>query len=106
MGSSKLFSSSCTNKFVCGPISEGWSNCQLLQDSVKASACGIVSFSFYDYLIYFLSFSMSFMFLKLELSTGPHSSCFVIFMQIFDDLDLPFARLKLLPKGGHGGHNG
>ncbi|XP_015882998.2 peptidyl-tRNA hydrolase, mitochondrial [Ziziphus jujuba] len=25
---------------------------------------------------------------------------------IFDDLDLPFARLKLLPKGGHGGHNG
>ncbi|KAF6147148.1 hypothetical protein GIB67_036867 [Kingdonia uniflora] len=25
---------------------------------------------------------------------------------IFDDLDLPFASLRLLPKGGHGGHNG
>ncbi|CAA7397643.1 unnamed protein product [Spirodela intermedia] len=25
---------------------------------------------------------------------------------IYDDLDLPFASLKLLPKGGHGGHNG
>ncbi|OVA05019.1 Peptidyl-tRNA hydrolase [Macleaya cordata] len=25
---------------------------------------------------------------------------------IFDDLDLPFATLRLLPKGGHGGHNG
>ncbi|XP_019424579.1 PREDICTED: peptidyl-tRNA hydrolase, mitochondrial-like [Lupinus angustifolius] len=25
---------------------------------------------------------------------------------IFDDLDLPFAKLRLLPKGGHGGHNG
>ena len=27
-------------------------------------------------------------------------------LQIFDDLDLPFAKLRLLPKGGHGGHNG
>lgn len=26
--------------------------------------------------------------------------------QIYDDLDLPFAKLRLLPKGGHGGHNG
>ncbi|XP_060172662.1 peptidyl-tRNA hydrolase, mitochondrial-like [Lycium barbarum] len=25
---------------------------------------------------------------------------------VFDDLDLPFAKLRLLPKGGHGGHNG
>uniref|UniRef100_A0A9I9CDN0 peptidyl-tRNA hydrolase n=1 Tax=Cucumis melo TaxID=3656 RepID=A0A9I9CDN0_CUCME len=25
---------------------------------------------------------------------------------IFDDLDLPFAKLRMLPKGGHGGHNG
>ncbi|KAM7267606.1 hypothetical protein ACFE04_009772 [Oxalis oulophora] len=25
---------------------------------------------------------------------------------IFDDLDLPFAKMRLLPKGGHGGHNG
>ncbi|KAH7549310.1 hypothetical protein JRO89_XS13G0012800 [Xanthoceras sorbifolium] len=25
---------------------------------------------------------------------------------IFDDLDLPFAKLRLPPKGGHGGHNG
>ncbi|MQM13292.1 hypothetical protein Taro_046218, partial [Colocasia esculenta] len=25
---------------------------------------------------------------------------------IYDDLDLPFASLRLLPKGGHGGHNG
>ncbi|XP_025807677.1 peptidyl-tRNA hydrolase, mitochondrial-like isoform X1 [Panicum hallii] len=25
---------------------------------------------------------------------------------IYDDLDLPFAKLRVLPKGGHGGHNG
>ncbi|CAK9312177.1 unnamed protein product [Citrullus colocynthis] len=25
---------------------------------------------------------------------------------IFDDMDLPFAKLRMLPKGGHGGHNG
>uniref|UniRef100_A0A0E0A2E3 Peptidyl-tRNA hydrolase n=2 Tax=Oryza TaxID=4527 RepID=A0A0E0A2E3_9ORYZ len=25
---------------------------------------------------------------------------------IYDDLDIPFAKLRLLPKGGHGGHNG
>lgn len=28
------------------------------------------------------------------------------FLQMYDDLDLPFATLRLLPKGGHGGHNG
>ncbi|XP_044476478.1 peptidyl-tRNA hydrolase, chloroplastic-like [Mangifera indica] len=27
-------------------------------------------------------------------------------LMIYDDLDLPFAKLRLLPKGGHGGHNG
>lgn len=27
-------------------------------------------------------------------------------LQMYDDLDLPFAKLRLLPKGGHGGHNG
>ncbi|CAN8304845.1 unnamed protein product [Cochlearia groenlandica] len=25
---------------------------------------------------------------------------------IYDDLDLPFGKMRLLPKGGHGGHNG
>ncbi|CAI0547870.1 unnamed protein product, partial [Linum tenue] len=29
-----------------------------------------------------------------------------VVVQIYDDLDLPFAKLRLLPKGGHGGHNG
>ncbi|KAJ8438242.1 hypothetical protein Cgig2_003631 [Carnegiea gigantea] len=29
-----------------------------------------------------------------------------LFQPIYDDLDLPFAKLRLLPKGGHGGHNG
>ncbi|GMN56670.1 hypothetical protein TIFTF001_025790 [Ficus carica] len=32
----------------------------------------------------------------------PHKQVLVI----YDDLDLPFAKLKMLPKGGHGGHNG
>ncbi|XP_022038304.1 uncharacterized protein LOC110941011 isoform X3 [Helianthus annuus] len=27
-------------------------------------------------------------------------------LMIYDDLDLPFGKLRLLPKGGHGGHNG
>jgi peptidyl-tRNA hydrolase len=25
---------------------------------------------------------------------------------MYDDLDLPFTKLRLPPKGGHGGHNG
>ncbi|KAJ6796703.1 putative peptidyl-tRNA hydrolase, mitochondrial [Iris pallida] len=25
---------------------------------------------------------------------------------MYDDMDLPFAKLRMLPKGGHGGHNG
>uniref|UniRef100_A0A7N0TZM0 peptidyl-tRNA hydrolase n=1 Tax=Kalanchoe fedtschenkoi TaxID=63787 RepID=A0A7N0TZM0_KALFE len=25
---------------------------------------------------------------------------------VYDDMDLPFAKLRMLPKGGHGGHNG
>ena len=25
---------------------------------------------------------------------------------IYDDVDLPFGSIRLLPKGGHGGHNG
>jgi len=29
-----------------------------------------------------------------------------LLLQIYDDLDIPFAKLRLLPKGGHGGHNG
>uniref|UniRef100_A0ACD5VKF6 Uncharacterized protein n=1 Tax=Avena sativa TaxID=4498 RepID=A0ACD5VKF6_AVESA len=32
----------------------------------------------------------------------PHNQVLVM----YDDLDLPFAKLRLLPKGGHGGHNG
>ncbi|KAL5726283.1 peptidyl-tRNA hydrolase [Ranunculus cassubicifolius] len=43
-------------------------------------------------------------------SVGPIVSYYKIPLKqvvvIFDDLDLPFASLKLLPKGGHGGHNG
>ncbi|OWM65152.1 hypothetical protein CDL15_Pgr008739 [Punica granatum] len=35
----------------------------------------------------------------------PDELCFLC-RQIYDDLDLPFAKLRLLPKGGHGGHNG
>ncbi|XP_056684245.1 peptidyl-tRNA hydrolase, mitochondrial isoform X1 [Spinacia oleracea] len=43
-------------------------------------------------------------------SVGPMVSYFKIplnqVLVIYDDLDLAFARLRLLPKGGHGGHNG
>ncbi|CAL9750804.1 unnamed protein product [Musa acuminata subsp. burmannicoides] len=43
-------------------------------------------------------------------SVGPLVSYFNIplnqVLLMYDDLDLPFARLRLLPKGGHGGHNG
>ncbi|KAF9592023.1 hypothetical protein IFM89_011606 [Coptis chinensis] len=43
-------------------------------------------------------------------SVGPIVSYYKIPLKqvlvIFDDLDLPFASLRLLPKGGHGGHNG
>lgn len=43
-------------------------------------------------------------------SVGPLVSYYRIPLKqvlvIFDDLDLPFATLRLLPKGGHGGHNG
>lgn len=43
-------------------------------------------------------------------SVGPLSAYYKIprerVLAIFDDLDLQFATLKLLPKGGHGGHNG
>lgn len=35
-----------------------------------------------------------------------YSNRYLAFLQIYDDLDLSFARLRLLPKGGHGGHNG
>ncbi|XP_030535480.1 peptidyl-tRNA hydrolase, chloroplastic isoform X2 [Rhodamnia argentea] len=41
---------------------------------------------------------------------GPIASYYKIPLKqvlvVFDDLDLPFAKLRLLPKGGHGGHNG
>lgn len=30
----------------------------------------------------------------------------ICLLQVYDDLDLPFGKLRLLPKGGHGGHNG
>ncbi|XP_021854301.1 peptidyl-tRNA hydrolase, mitochondrial isoform X2 [Spinacia oleracea] len=43
-------------------------------------------------------------------SVGPMVSYYKIplnqVLVIYDDLDLSFARLRLLPKGGHGGHNG
>lgn len=43
-------------------------------------------------------------------SVGPMVSYYKIPLKqvllIYDDLDLPFAKLRLLPKGGHGGHNG
>ncbi|KAF3326642.1 Peptidyl-tRNA hydrolase [Carex littledalei] len=43
-------------------------------------------------------------------SVGPLVSYYKIppnqVLLTYDDLDLPFAKLRLLPKGGHGGHNG
>ncbi|KAG0581356.1 hypothetical protein KC19_4G244500 [Ceratodon purpureus] len=43
-------------------------------------------------------------------SIGPISTYYKIprerVLAIYDDLDLEFAVLKMLPKGGHGGHNG
>ncbi|KAL8487992.1 hypothetical protein ACS0TY_024318 [Phlomoides rotata] len=43
-------------------------------------------------------------------SVGPIVSYYKIPLKqvlvMFDDMDLPFAKLRLLPKGGHGGHNG
>ncbi|KAF7851911.1 hypothetical protein BT93_L1626 [Corymbia citriodora subsp. variegata] len=43
-------------------------------------------------------------------SVGPIVSYYKIPLKqvlvVFDDLDLPFAKLRMLPKGGHGGHNG
>ncbi|PIN00186.1 Peptidyl-tRNA hydrolase [Handroanthus impetiginosus] len=43
-------------------------------------------------------------------SVGPIVSYYKIPLKqvlvIFDDMDLPFSKLRLLPKGGHGGHNG
>ncbi|XP_042417854.1 peptidyl-tRNA hydrolase, mitochondrial-like isoform X2 [Zingiber officinale] len=43
-------------------------------------------------------------------SVGPIVSYFNVplnqVLLMYDDLDLPFAKLRLLPKGGHGGHNG
>jgi PTH1 family peptidyl-tRNA hydrolase len=43
-------------------------------------------------------------------SVGPLSTYYKIPVErvlvIYDDLDLEFAVMRLLPKGGHGGHNG
>lgn len=43
-------------------------------------------------------------------SVGPLASYYKVplnqVLLIFDCMDLPFAQLRLLPKGGHGGHNG
>ncbi|GAB2289748.1 hypothetical protein Dimus_024055 [Dionaea muscipula] len=43
-------------------------------------------------------------------SVGPMVSFYKVPLRqvllIYDDMDLPFAKLRLLPKGGHGGHNG
>uniref|UniRef100_A0A7C9DTC6 peptidyl-tRNA hydrolase n=1 Tax=Opuntia streptacantha TaxID=393608 RepID=A0A7C9DTC6_OPUST len=56
-----------------------------------------------------LSKPQTFMNLSGE-SVGPMVSYYEIPLKqvlvIYDDMDLPFAKLRLLPKGGHGGHNG
>ncbi|KAL9262159.1 Peptidyl-tRNA hydrolase, chloroplastic-like protein [Drosera capensis] len=56
-----------------------------------------------------LSKPQTFMNLSGE-SVGPMVSYYKIPLKqvllIYDDMDLPFAKLRLLPKGGHGGHNG
>ncbi|KHG05568.1 hypothetical protein F383_31120 [Gossypium arboreum] len=47
---------------------------------------------------------------KLSMRVGSIVSYYKIPLKqvlvVYDDLDLPFAKLRLLPKGGHGGHNG
>lgn len=57
----------------------------------------------------FLSKPQTFMNVSGE-SVGPMVSYYKIPLKqvllMYDDLDLPFAKLRLLPKGGHGGHNG
>ncbi|XP_074316568.1 peptidyl-tRNA hydrolase, mitochondrial-like [Silene latifolia] len=56
-----------------------------------------------------LSKPQTFMNLSGE-SVGPMVSYYKIPLKqvllIYDDLDLPFGKLRLLPKGGHGGQNG